>query len=226
MPLDDKKHTHSAAARKGARAPRADGDSTRQQIIETAGRLFSENGYQGTTSKQICAQCGCNIAAVNYHFGSRDGLYTELLIQSHRRFISMHTITDISNSGLDSRAKLGQIIDTLIDGIDAQRWHARLLIREMMAPTPFIEGMLNTEALPKFSVIKDLVSDITGLDKDEPAMALHVLSTVAPCMFILIANRAVTRKVLGDFTADRDALKTHIKRFLFAGFDAISQNRP
>lgn len=220
-----KENIKPTRAHSTGRAARADGDSTRQQIIEIAGQLFSEKGYTGTTSKLICEQCGCNIAAVNYHFGSRDGLYTEVLIESHRRFITMNAIMDINNSELDARSKLARIIDALIDGIDAEQWHSRLFIREIMAPSQFIEGMINSEALPKFSVIKNLVAEITGIDEHDPAMALYLLSTIAPCMFLLVGNRAATSQVLGNFWEDKAALKTHLKAFLFAGLDAAKAQK-
>ena len=58
---------------------REDGEVTRRHILETAVRLFAEHGYADTTSKMICREAGVNIAAVNYHFNSRDDLYRAVL---------------------------------------------------------------------------------------------------------------------------------------------------
>lgn len=227
MPLNTKKSPVSAkkVSKHTGRLPRADGDNTRQQIIETAGQLFADLGYGGTTSKLICEQCGCNVAAVNYHFGSRDGLYSTILIESHRRLIGLNTLLEISNSNDDSRAKLGRIVDTLIDGIDANQWHSRLFIREIMAPSVHIDAMITSEALPKLSLLKTLISDITGLDPEDPQMSLALLSTVAPCMLLLVGNRDNLGKVLGNFWEDKSALKTHLKSFLFAGLDQLVAQR-
>ena len=62
---------------------REDGEVTRRHILETAVRLFAEHGYADTTSKMICKEAGVNIAAVNYHFGSRDDLYRAVLEDVH-----------------------------------------------------------------------------------------------------------------------------------------------
>ena len=62
-----------------ARRPREDGNATRQKIIEVAGTLFAEKGYAETSSKEITERAGTNIAAVNYHFGSREKLYIAVL---------------------------------------------------------------------------------------------------------------------------------------------------
>ncbi len=52
-----------------------DGNTTRLHILETAGRLFAAQGFAESTSKEICTRAGTNMAAINYHFGGRDGLY-------------------------------------------------------------------------------------------------------------------------------------------------------
>ena len=54
---------------------RMDGRETEEKIIECAGQLIAEKGFASVTSKEICRAAGVNLAAVNYHFGSRDGLY-------------------------------------------------------------------------------------------------------------------------------------------------------
>lgn len=52
---------------------------TRQLLLETAGELFAENGMKGTSIKMIADQSKQNIAAVNYHFGSKKNLFIETL---------------------------------------------------------------------------------------------------------------------------------------------------
>jgi len=61
-------------------APRA-AASTREKLVEAAGHVFAEHGYQATTVREIVKRSGANIAAVNYYFGGKLGLYTEVLKQ-------------------------------------------------------------------------------------------------------------------------------------------------
>ena len=58
---------------------RMDGRKTGEKIVECAGQLIAEKGFASVTSKEICRAAGVNLAAVNYHFGSRDGLYLAVL---------------------------------------------------------------------------------------------------------------------------------------------------
>ena len=49
-------------------------DSTRQRILDTAERLFADQGFHATTLRRITREAGVNLAAVNYHHGSKDAL--------------------------------------------------------------------------------------------------------------------------------------------------------
>jgi len=49
-------------------------DSTRQRILDTAERLFADRGFHATTLRQITREADVNLAAVNYHHGSKDAL--------------------------------------------------------------------------------------------------------------------------------------------------------
>ncbi len=53
--------------------------NTRERILETAEQLFAECGFEATTLRHITREAGVNLAAVNYHFGSKEGLLKELL---------------------------------------------------------------------------------------------------------------------------------------------------
>lgn len=56
----------------GAQSPQS--DSTRARIVAAAERLFAERGFAGTTMRDLTTLAGTNLAAVNYHFGSKEGL--------------------------------------------------------------------------------------------------------------------------------------------------------
>jgi AcrR family transcriptional regulator len=74
----------SRARRTAGTADIPDSDGTREKLLEAAAEVFAETGYYGATVRQICARAGANIALVNYHFGDKMGLYTEVLQKSVR----------------------------------------------------------------------------------------------------------------------------------------------
>src|SRR5215831_1144132 len=60
-----------------AALPAAD---TRERLLEAAGQVFSEKGFRDATVREIVRRAGgANIAAVNYHFRDKEGLYAAVL---------------------------------------------------------------------------------------------------------------------------------------------------
>jgi AcrR family transcriptional regulator len=52
---------------------------TQDKILDTAERLFGDQGYAGTSLRQIIAEAGVNLAAIHYHFGTKEELLDHLV---------------------------------------------------------------------------------------------------------------------------------------------------
>jgi AcrR family transcriptional regulator len=55
-------------------------DRTRTAILNAAEQLYAERGFSDVTLRDIVAAASVNLAAVNYHFGSKDELIAELFV--------------------------------------------------------------------------------------------------------------------------------------------------
>jgi TetR/AcrR family transcriptional regulator, regulator of cefoperazone and chloramphenicol sensitivity len=56
-----------------------DAEQPHANIIEAVGQVFAECGYHAATVRKVCKRTGANVDAVNYYFGDKIGLYTEVL---------------------------------------------------------------------------------------------------------------------------------------------------
>jgi TetR/AcrR family transcriptional regulator, regulator of cefoperazone and chloramphenicol sensitivity len=61
-------------------------DITRERILKAARSLFADRGYQDTSIRAVVAKARVNQAAINYHFGGKNGLYREVLRAAIRAF--------------------------------------------------------------------------------------------------------------------------------------------
>lgn len=215
-----------AAKRPPSRANvREDGAQTRQQLLEVAGRVFAEHGYARATSKEICERAKANIAAVNYHFGGKDGLYATVLEEAHARLVSIDTVTEVTQSKVSAAEKLRLLLRHIVGEIakrDQGAWELRVLSRELMAPSPLRDGMMKNQVVPKATMVKGMIGDILGVPPTHPAVSRSVVSIIGPCIFLLISNPDWQKKIFPALLIDTDALVDHMVAFALAGLQSIA----
>lgn len=220
------KSSAPARPKRAERGARTDGEATRARILEAAGQLFAEHGYADTTSKAICERAQTNIAAVNYHFGSRDGLYLALLEEVHRRLVSIDYLTGLADSPLPPAKKLEHLLDGLVPLVlNSESWHTRLWARELFAPSPMLPKVMREQTMPKFNVLSRIVAEISGIPARDPALTRCVLNIMAPCIMLLIVRRNLESPVQGIFRQPPEELAQHMKTYALGGLAAIAAAR-
>lgn len=109
---------------------------TDKRILDAAGEVFAELGVRSATVRQICDKAGANIAAINYYFGDKEGLYLAVL----RSVPEAQAIKYPSQSRRDigPEQQLRAFVQALLQRVfDAGRpgWHANMIARELAEPT-------------------------------------------------------------------------------------------
>ncbi|MEC5217279.1 AcrR family transcriptional regulator [Actimicrobium sp. GrIS 1.19] len=205
------------------RASRSDGEATRLHLLDTAGRVLAERGYADATSKEICLRAGTPLASVNYHFGSREGLYEAVLIEAHRQLVSLDDLTAWAATQDDPRLKLGAVLSHLValsTRTDAS-WGVRVMLREIMAPSQVLPKLVEKAVRPKAAVMLGLIAAVLGLPAGHPAVQRCLLLSVLPAILLIAMPKVVLSKVLPAVGADSPALADDWLRYVLAGLDAV-----
>ncbi|SFP57485.1 TetR/AcrR family transcriptional regulator [Variovorax sp. 770b2] len=207
-----------------ARAQRTDGNTTRLHILETAGQLFAERGFAEATSKEICTRAGTNMAAINYHFNGRDGLYEAVLIEAHRQLVSVDELVSLASVPTDPRLKLRAFLTHLVElGSQPKApWGFRVVLREALSPSPAMPVMIKRAVLPKAKLLRGLIGGIMALPDDHPSVQRALLFTVLPCIVMMVAPKDLGNKVLPALK-DTKALADDLMRYVLAGVDAVAK---
>jgi AcrR family transcriptional regulator len=96
------------------------GEDTQRRILETALALFAAEGFDSASTRAIAEQAGVNLPAIQYYFGSKEGLYQAAI--AHIGDQATQAITPIASrvyAALDAAPSRAQLIDLLCEMIDA-----------------------------------------------------------------------------------------------------------
>jgi AcrR family transcriptional regulator len=210
------------------KANRASEKSVRDRLLDTAEELFCEHGFAGTSIRDIAAAAGCNIASVNYHFGSKDNLYLEvwrrhLFLMREIRISSIDNVMSRENGPPQLEDLLSAFADSyigpLMDESKGSRF-IKLMAREMI-----------DRRLPEDIFVKELIVPITTAFRgallsvcpqlDRSKVVLVILSFIGQLMHVLHV------KVMFEQTGEPEILKfnlneaiDHIVKFSVAGIRA------
>src|SRR6266516_3174568 len=83
---------------------------TRERVLRAAAQLFADRGLKKVTVREICRAARANVAAVNYHFGDKTGLYREVLQLAIDTMRSTNDVAREAGRGLPADEQLRQYI--------------------------------------------------------------------------------------------------------------------
>jgi TetR/AcrR family transcriptional regulator, regulator of cefoperazone and chloramphenicol sensitivity len=128
-------HAVTAAADAG-RAPRADGEASRERLLQAGLRLFAQQGFSKTSTRELAEAAAVNIASISYYFGDKAGLYRAVFLEP------MGTPPDDLQRLNDPGLSLPELLQTFYAGFleplkqgDVARQCMKLHFREMLEPT-------------------------------------------------------------------------------------------
>lgn len=203
---------------------------TRAELLEAAGHVFAEKGFDRATGREICERASANIAAINYYFGGMDGLHAAVLEEANRRVLPVETVAAVIAGRTSARAKLQAIIELGIErllGPISSSWVLGVMGREILAPSSALEHLYQTQGLPKIRIIKSIVGELMGLPPEDPAVARGCISVMAPMLMLFIADHRALKRLfpaLGLAPADGNALARHLCQFATAGLAAVARD--
>lgn len=198
---------------------------TKDLIIDCAGQLIAKYGYPKVTSKSICEKAGINLAAINYHFGSRDGLYVEVLKEVHKFLINVDELKNLYMKDLSPKEKLETFIDLFIkSSLDEKNWHIKVWAREIVNPSPYINQILSEEIMPKLNIVARIFGEYTEMSLEDPKLYSCILNTMSPFIIVfLVHNTPEVVPIKDSVKPSVEELISHLKRFAFAGLDEFKK---
>lgn len=127
---------------------------TRDRILDAAEKLFSAHGFDGASLRQITDAAGVNLAAVNYHFGSKEDLYAQVFIRrivpiNARRMAMLDEAARLAGDHpVPVRAIFDSFIRPIFEMADRAPSFLPLLARNLGAAPAFMSDVMEQQFRP------------------------------------------------------------------------------
>ncbi|QIE87476.1 TetR/AcrR family transcriptional regulator [Pseudomonas nitroreducens] len=208
-----------------SREARKDGEATRLRILEAAGELCATLGFGETSNKAVAAKAEVDLASINYHFGSRNGLYQAVLGEARRRFLDIADLQRIIQGEQAAPDKLFALTELVVRKAARGResWHLRVLAAEALAPSSHGQEFLHPEKALKLTLLKQLFSEITGIPPEDPTLVPCILSVTAPWAMLLIGPRGGHGALRDILDMPRPVVVAQLYSFTLAGLQEVGR---
>ena len=199
---------------------------TCDRLLDVAARLFAARGFKDVTIREICRSARANVAAVNYHFGDKLGLYREVLNKAIETMQATTEAARQAGTGLEAEQKLRGYIRVFLERTAAQSgdsWIHQLMLREMADPTPAIDLVFEQVIRPRVAYLSEIVAEVLDLDAGDVQVLRSVMSIQSQCHAAM--PNPLSKRLMRNLAADAtfDDLAEHIAQFSLGGLTAVAR---
>ena len=185
--------TASSQPADDVRKPRSDGEQSRERLLVSAMRLFGQQGFSKTSTREIAQAAGTNVAAISYYFGDKAGLY-----QACFTFMCAEPGTAIAafdQPHFTLRESLegyyGQMMAPLLHQKQEADVMLRLFFREMLEPTGLWAMEVENNIKPEHLALVGVLCRHLGLAEATDDVHRLAFSIPALCIQLLISQDVI-----------------------------------
>ncbi|MCB1224221.1 MAG: CerR family C-terminal domain-containing protein [Verrucomicrobiales bacterium] len=208
-----------------------DPEARKERILAAAGVVFGKAGFAAGSVREISRRARVNLASINYYFGSKEGLYRELLLAAHQQVLTLEAPPTLAE-GADARETLRQWVDFCLRFVLVKRPShpvlGRLMAHEMRQPSPVLNELVKRVIDPIFGELKRVVAAVGRgkLSSGQVEMFAHHL--IGMCVHYEQGAQVIKR--LGFAVPDSETgiakLADSITTLALGGISGAASNRP
>ena len=203
-----------AAPADEARKARSDGVQSRERLVIAAMRLFAEQGFAKTSTREIALAAGTNIASISYYFGDKAGLYRAAFTEPapHAR----ENIAAFTDPNVTLREALlafyTQLLGPMKQG-DMARMCMRLWFREMLEPTGLWTEEINNGIKPAHDGLMLVIGRYMRVAEPDDDLSRLVFCIVGMAIQLMLA-RDVVEQIRPSLLDTSEAIDTWLARLV------------
>ena len=202
---------------------------TRARLLNAAARLFAERGLAKVTVRDICKKARANVAAVNYHFGGKDGLYRAVVETAIATMQSTTAAARAAGEGKPPDERIRAYVSVFLQrivGKGHETWIHQLMLRELSDPTQALDMVAEEVLRPRTAYLCGVIGELIGCPADDPRVVRCALSVQSQLNSMLWSQAVARMMHAADIPpVTLDEIAEHITRFSLGGISAMTSAR-
>lgn len=198
---------------------------TRQRLIQAAAVLFAAEGYEYVTVREICKASNANVAAINYHFGDKAGLYRAVITVAIASMLETNELSQKAGEGLSPEDQIRGFVRVFVgrlNGDGPTAWIHRLMAREFERPTEALDQVMTQVVKPRLVYLSNVAGAVMNLPPDDVRVQRCIGSLQMQCFMAARQLPATLEKTFGAAARDIEGTVAHIAEFSLGGMRAIA----
>jgi AcrR family transcriptional regulator len=202
---------------------------TRRKLLDAAAVVFAEHGFAATTIRMISERAKVNVAAVNYHFGSKEGLYHEVLRHVRRLAYEKYPTNYGLAEGASAEERLFAFVRSFLLRTFSEELNlgfSALMVREMVEPTSALDMIVDEGIRTLFEQLVEIVQALMGDAADKELVQACSRSAISQCCFYLFGRSVISRMAPEQTFGHEDIEKIskHITTFTLNALQGMVKN--
>jgi AcrR family transcriptional regulator len=198
-------------------------EETRQKLIEAAGEIFAQLGYEAASVRQITEKAHVNIAAINYYFGDKHQLYRTVLETITLRVLN--SLKAECRTGTPEE-RLRQFIRSVLraESDAGYAWAHLLMAREINRLRDAQPEILTDLVRPLHAMAEAIVRDLMGVEASEDVVRLAA-SLLVSVSFNWLPQQRLDQQLypgVDDSTIDFETTVERIHLFALGGVRGLA----
>ncbi len=175
---------------------------TRERLVAAARSCVRDGGLSGATSREITRVAGANLAAITYHFGSKDALVAAALFDELERRVGP-ALRALDRGGAPTERMLAAIQELAAE-FERSREDALVLLEVLLLATR--DGRYRAEALRVYRALHDRLSALIAELQGDRAIPAWVAPDAMASLILAVAHGIVLQTQLDPAGADHSAM--------------------
>ena len=136
---------------------------TQQKLLDAAIEAFSENGFKGTSTREIAERAGVHHPLITYHFKNKDKLWRAAADRVFRDFRRALAASLDQHRAEDPKERMASLIRAYVRYAKSQPALHKVMVQESSYPNPRLDWLIETHLKPFFGATFELIEELQEL---------------------------------------------------------------